>query len=416
MLFGLSHGDRIAFFKTLPLANHGLEWVHPPAPLAHPLDDGTAVLVEHSIEATAASLGNDAARYIRLMAPLVSDWPNLESILCGPLRGARHPVAAARFGMLAMRSASTVARASFRGARAQALFAGLAAHSLLPLDRVPSMAIGLVLGIAAHSQGWPVARGGSYKIADALAAHLGSLGGEIVTGMPVESLDQLPHSQIVLCDVTPRQLLKIAGGRLPEGFCRELGRYQYGPGVCKLDWALNGPIPWKAEACRRAGTVHIGGTLEEIEASESAAWNGQLPERPFVLLSQPTLFDPTRAPAGKHIAWAYCHVPNGSNFDMTERIENQIERFAPGFRDQILKRGVMLCNDLESRNPNLVGGDIGGGALLLSQFFLRPTWRRYRTPAKGLYLCSSSTPPGGGVHGLCGQLAALTALRDSTAN
>jgi len=400
------------FFKTLPLAKHGLEWIQPTAPLAHPLDDGTAVLVESSIEGTAASLGEDADRYIRLMAPLVSDWPKLESVLSGPLRGARHPIAATRFGLLAMRSASTVARTSFRAARARALFAGLAAHSVLPLNRVPSMAIGLVLGIAAHAGGWPLARGGAYKIADALASYLASLGGEIVTGTPVESLDQLPRSRMVVCDVTPRQLLKIAKGRLPEGFCRELGRYQYGPGICKLDWALNGPIPWTADACKRAGTVHIGGTLEEIEVSESAAWNGQLPENPFVLLAQPTIFDPTRAPEGKHTAWAYCHVPNGSGFDMTERIENQIERYAPGFRSQILKRSVMLCNDLELRNPNLVGGDIGGGALILSQFFLRPTWRRYRTPAKGLYLCSSSTPPGGGVHGLCGQLAALTALRD----
>jgi phytoene dehydrogenase-like protein len=402
------------FFKTLPLAKLGLEWVHPSAPLAHPLDDGTAVLVERSIEATSATLGEDAGRYIRLMTPLVTEWPKLESILCGPLRGARHPIAAARFGMLAMLSASTAARSSFRTERGRALFAGLAAHSVLPLNRVPSMAIGLVLGIAAHIGGWPVPQGGAYKIADALASYLTSLGGKIVTNTAVESLDQLPRSGMVLCDVTPRQLLKIAGGRLPKRFCGELARYKYGPGVCKLDWALDGPIPWKADACRRAGTVHVGGTLEEIEASESAAWNGQLPEKPFVLLSQPTLFDPTRAPAGKHVAWAYCHVPNGSSFDMTERIESQIERFAPGFRGRILKRSVMVCSDLELRNANLVGGDISGGAPILSQFFLRPTRRRYRTPAKGLYLCSSSTPPGGGVHGLCGQLAALTALRDES--
>jgi phytoene dehydrogenase-like protein len=400
-----------SFFRSLPLAKHGLQWLDPPAPFAHPLDDGTAVLVEHSIEATAAHLGQDSDRYVGLMAPLVSEWPKLESVLSGPLRAIRHPIAASRFGLVAIRSASSFAR-TFQGTRARALWAGLAAHSVLPLDQVPSMAIALVLGIAAHSGGWPIAQGGSYKIADALAAHLRSLGGEILTSTPVESLDQLPQSNMVLCDVTPRQLLKIAKDRLPEGFRRALGRYRYGPGVCKLDWALAGPIPWKASACRRAGTVHIGGTLEEIEASEKEAWNGELSAKPFVLLTQPTLFDRTRAPDGKHTAWAYCHVPNGSSFDMTERIENQVERFAPGFRDQILQRSMMMCSDLEARNANLIGGDITGGALLLNQFLLRPTWRRYRTPAKGLYLCSSSTPPGGGVHGLCGHLAAITALHD----
>lgn len=401
------------FFRSLPLAKHGLQWLHPPAPFAHPLDDGTAVLVERSIEATAANLGEDSDRYIRLMGPLVSKWPKLEPILLGPLGAIRHPVAAARFGIVAARSASAFAR-TFHGIRARALWAGLAAHSVLPLDKVPSMAIGLVLGITAHSGGWPIAQGGSYKIADALATHLKSLGGEIVTSTPVESLDQLPSSSMVLCDVTPRQLLNIANEQLPEGFRRTLARYRYGPGVCKVDWALAGPIPWKADACRRAGTVHIGGTLEEIEASEREAWNGQLSEKPFVLLAQPTLFDQTRAPEGQHTAWAYCHVPNGSDFDMTQRIENQVERFAPGFRDQILKRNVMVCSDLEARNANLVGGDITGGALLLNQFMLRPTWRRYRTPVKGLYICSSSTPPGGGVHGLCGHLAAIAALRDQT--
>ena len=402
------------FFRTLPLVAHGLEWVHPSAPLAHPLDDGKAVLVERSIEETAANLGEDDERYVRFMKPFVSDWPKLESILSGPLAAARHPIASAGFGRVAARSATSVARAAFRGVRARALFAGLAAHSTLPLDQVPSAAIGLVLGIAAHSAGWPFARGGSRKIAEALASYLCSLGGEIITNSRVESLDQLPPAGIVLCDVTPRQLLQIAGSRLPSGFHRKLSRYRYGPGVCKLDWALDGPIPWKADACTRAGTVHVGGTIEEIEASESAAWNGDLSERPFVLLAQPSLFDPTRAPAGKHVAWAYCHVPNGSDFDMTERIENQIERFAPGFRNQILKRSVMTPNDLQLRNPNLVGGDIGGGAANLSQFLFRPTWRRYRTPRRGLYLCSSSTPPGGGVHGLCGHLAALTTLRDNS--
>jgi phytoene dehydrogenase-like protein len=268
------------------------------------------------------------------------------------------------------------------------------------------------LGIVAHSSGWPIAKGGSQKIADALASYLKALGGQIVTDTRVESFGQLPKAKIILCDVTPRQLLKISGESFPASFRRQLEAYRYGPGVCKLDWALDGPIPWKNELCRRAATIHIGGSLEEIETAESAAWNGQLPEKPFVLLAQPTLFDPTRAPEGKHIAWGYCHVPNGSDIDMTDQIENQIERFAPGFRKQVLKRSVMLCKDMELRNPNLVGGDISGGSPTLGQFLLRPTWRRYRTPAKGIYLCSSSTPPGGGVHGLCGNLAALTALRD----
>jgi phytoene dehydrogenase-like protein len=401
------------FFRTLPLAQHGLEWIHPLAPAAHPLDDGTAVAIERSVEQTAAGLGQDSNRYTRLMGPLSTNWNRLESLLLGPLCAARHPIAAARFGLLAMRSASRLARSVFRDQRARAAFAGMAAHSILPLERVPSAAFGLVLGITAHAVGWPFARGGSRRIAEALASYFRSLGGEIITGTTVEALEQLPSARIILCDVTPRQLLRIAGSRFSAGFRRQLKCYRYGPGICKVDWALDGAIPWKAEACRRAGTVHLGGTLEEIEASERAAWRDEHSERPFVLLAQPTLFDSTRAPAGKHIAWAYCHVPNASSFDMTERIENQIERFAPGFRSRILKRSVMTASSLELHNPNLVGGDISGGAAELSQFFFRPTWRRYRTSARGVYLCSASTPPGAGVHGLCGHLAALAALRDA---
>jgi phytoene dehydrogenase-like protein len=400
------------FFRTLPLAQYGLEWIHPAAPLAHPLDDGSAVMLERSVELTAQNLGDDARRYIRLMGPLLSAWPKLESSVQNPFSIPAHPFAAMRFGLTALRSASSVAKHAFRGERARALFAGLAGHAVLPLERVPSAAFGLVLGIIAHTQGWPFARGGSQNISNALAAHLASLGGEVVTGTPVASLGQLPRARAVLCDVTPRQLLKIAGSRFPAGFRRKLERYRYGPGVCKLDWALDGPIPWKAAECARAGTVHLGGTFPEIAASERDPWEGKHSERPFVLLAQPTLFDGTRAPAGKHIAWGYCHVPNGSTVDMTQAIENQIERFAPGFRRLILKRSVRVAASLESYNPNLIGGDIGGGAADLEQFLLRPTRRFYRTAAKGIYLCSSSTPPGPGVHGLCGHLAARAALKD----
>ncbi len=297
-------------------------------------------------------------------------------------------------------------------ARARALFAGIAAHSVLPLEQVPSASFGIVLQTVAHAWGWPFARGGSQSIANALASYLRSLGGEVFPNTPIESLEQLPAARAILCDVTPRQLVRIAGASLEAGFRRDLERYRYGPGVCKVDWALDAPIPWKATECLRAGTVHLGGTLEDIAASERAPWLGGVAERPFVLLTQPTLFDPTRTPSGKHIAWAYCHVPNGSSFDASTRIEEQVERFAPGFRERILKRSVMVASSLATHNPNLVGGDIGGGAVNLAQFFFRPTWRRYRTPAKGLYFCSASTPPGGGVHGLCGYLAAQAALRD----
>lgn len=400
------------FFRTLPLREHGLEWIEPDAPLAYPLDDGLAVLVERSVEATAKNMGIDAERYTRLFSPLIRDWPKLEPALLGPLRLPRHPLTLARFGFAAMRSAEGFASSYFREERARAMFAGMAAHSVLPLTKIPSAAFGSVLTITAHAVGWPFARGGSQSIANALASYLRSLGGEIITNSPVSSLEQLPKSRVVLCDVTPRQLLQVAGSRFGFRFRRKLERYRYGPGVCKMDWALDGPIPWKTEECRRAGTVHIGGTLEEIVRSEAAPWRGEHIEKPFVLLAQPSLFDPSRAPAGKHVAWAYCHVPNGSRFDMTERIENQIERFAPGFRRTILKRSVMVAASLEQHNANLVGGDISGGASNLGQFFLRPTWRMYGTPVKGLYLCSSSTPPGGGVHGLCGHRAARAALHD----
>jgi phytoene dehydrogenase-like protein len=404
------------FFRTLPLAEHGLEWIHPPAPLAHPFDHGTAAVLERSVEATGKTLGPDAAAYRKLMAPLVADWDKLAVDLLGPLRlPPRHPLALARFGWHAIPSARRLAQRLFEDERARALFAGMAAHSMIPLDQSPTAAFGLVIGILGHAVGWPLPRGGSQRIADALACYLRSLGGEIVTGVRVESLDELPPAGAVLCDVTPRQLLRIAGQRLPAGYRRKLAGYRYGPGVFKVDWALDGPIPWQAAECMRAGTLHLGGTLEEMAAAERVVWRGEHPDKPYVLVVQPSMFDPTRAPEGKHTAWAYCHVPNGSTFDVTERIEGQIERFAPGFRDLILARSVKSAVEMEQYNPNYIGGDINGGVQDLRQLFTRPVFRLvpYSTPLKGLYICSSSTPPGGGVHGMCGHFAARAALRDT---
>jgi len=398
------------FFRTLPLAAQGLQWIHPSAPLAHPFDDGTAAVLERSAAATAETLGPDGAAYRRLMEPLVADWERLEGALLGPLRFPRHPVALARFGLLALGSAERLL-ARFGGERARALVAGLAAHAVMPLDRPLTAAFALVLAMAGHAVGWPVAGGGSQSIARALAAHLRSLGGEIVTGAPVRSLDELRPPRAVLCDLSPAPLLRIAGHRFPARYRRKLTRYRYGPAAYKVDWALDGPIPWKAPECARAGTVHLGGSAAEIAASERAVWEGRHPERPFVLLAQPSLFDPSRAPAGKHTAWTYCHVPNGSRFEMLERIEKQIERFAPGFHDRVLARHVMTPADIERRNPNFAGGDIGAGVADLGQFFARPTWRLYATPARGVYICSAATPPGPGVHGMCGWFAAQAALK-----
>jgi phytoene dehydrogenase-like protein len=400
-----------AFFGSLPLAQHGLEYVHPTTPVAHPLDDGTAVLCERSIEETAAGLGEDRERYIQFMSPLVSNWRQIEPIVQGDWSFPKHPLGAFRFGLSALQSASGLAKKTFRGERARALFAGMAAHSILPLESVSSAAAGIVIGTSPHTVGWPFARGGSQNIANALASFLRSLGGDIITGTWIKSLDQLPPSRAVLCDQTPRQVVALAGHLFPSGFRRKLERYRYGPGSCKVDWALDAPIPWKAKECARAGTVHIGGTLGEIAASERNAWNGQHSDRPFVLLAQPTLFDSSRAPEGKHTAWAYCHVPNGSSIDVSEKIEGQIERFAPGFQSRILKRHVTTPPEMENMNPNLVGGDVAGGASTLGQLFTRPTWRLYCTPAKNIYICSSSTPPGAGVHGMCGHWAAKAALR-----
>jgi len=402
------------FLGQLPLARFGLEWIQPPYALAHPFDDGTAAIVERSLGATARRLGVDGPAYERLLGRFVRDWPALAPELLGPLRPPRHPLLMARFGLVGIRSARGLAEAAFRGERARALFAGVAAHSFLPLEQPPSAAYGLVLAILAHAVGWPIPRGGAQAIPDALVGYLRALGGALETRAPVTCLDDLPPHRAVLLDVTPRQILRIAGDRLPALYRWQLGRYRYGPGVFKVDYALDAPVPWKAPEAALAGSVHLGGSLEEISKSEASVAEGRPAERPLVIVAQPSLFDPTRAPAGKHTLWAYCHVPNGSTLDMTDRLEAQIERFAPGFRDRVLARSVMTPADMEGKNANLVGGDINGGLIDLRQLFARPVPRLnpYATPARGVYICSSSTPPGGGVHGLCGYHAARTALRD----
>ena len=400
------------FFRTLPLAKYGLEFIHPPLEVVHPFDDGSAAIVERSVERTAALLGRDDESYARIFGGLQRSWPNLESSVLGPLRWPQHPLAMAAFGMRALRSASGFANSAFAEERTRALFGGIAAHGLVPLDKALTAGFGLVLGVMAHMVGWVIPRGGAQKLTDALVAHLRALGGEVIANHRVTSLDELPRARAVLCDLSPRPFLKIAGARLPASYRRSLERYRYGMGVFKVDWALDGPIPWKAAECGRASTVHLGGTLAELELSEQQAWSGTAPDRPFVLLTQPTLFDPSRAPAGKHTVWTYCHVPGGSTVDMLPRIEAQIERFAPGFRHRILARSVMSPAGIEGHNANYVGGDIGAGIADLPQFFTRPTWRMYSTPVSGLYLCSAATPPGVGVHGMCGYFAAQRALAD----
>jgi phytoene dehydrogenase-like protein len=404
------------FFRTLPQERLGLEWVHPPVPVAHPLDDGTAAVVRRSVLETAEGLGEDGPAWERLFGPLVRAGRGLLDELLAPLHLPRRPAALARFALLGVRSARSLA-GSFRTEAARALFAGLAAHAVLPLDSFPSGAVALVMGILAHLVGWPVARGGSRRIAEALASLAEALGARIETGVTVGGLGDLPPARAVLFDLSPRPLLRVAGDALPPGYRARLERFRYGPGVFKLDWALEGPIPWKAEACAAAGTVHVGGTFEEVAAAEEAAWRGEVPDRPFVILAQPSLFDPTRAPAGRHTAWAYCHVPNGCPVDMTERVEAQVERFAPGFRDRVLARRATSPADLERSNPNYVGGDIVGGAMDARQLFARPALRSdpYATPHPRLFVCSSSTPPGGGVHGMCGYHAARSALRRALA-
>lgn len=390
-------------FEMFPLAAHGLEWIHPSAPLAHPLDDGTAVLLERPVDRTAENLGEDGAAWRNLMQPLVTAWPELRRDLMAPmLRVPRHPLTMARFGLAALRSARGLAESHFRGVRARALFAGIAAHSFLPLEAPASAAIAMALAVAGHGSGWPVPRGGAQKIADALAGYFQSLGGEIVTS---HAVTELPDAPLVMCDITPRQLLALAGTRLPLEYRRALEVYRYGPGVFKVDWALDAPVPWRAKECARAGTVHLGGTFDEI-----AQWERSYRGVPFMLVAQSSLFDDSRAPAGKHTLWAYCHVPNGSTSDMTAAMEAQIERFAPGFQARILARHVEGPAELERRNANLIGGDITAGLNNLKQSIFRPAPSLYRTPLRGVFLCSAATPPGGGVHGMCGYHAVRAAL------
>jgi phytoene dehydrogenase-like protein len=403
------------FFSRVDLEGHGLELIDSPAFVAHPFDDGTAVVAERSIAETAAGLGDDGEAYRRLLGPIRDAWEYLEAPLLGPVvRFPRNPIPLARFSAHALRSAWGLARGTFATERARALFGGCAAHSIAPLEQTPTAAFGLVLLAFGHLFGWPFPRGGAQRLTDSLASILRDLGGELQTAVPVDSVAEL-EAKSVICDVVPRELIRIGGDRLPDRYVRRLQRFRHGPGAFKIDFALDGPIPWKAEECRRACTVHLGGTLAEIAESERAPWEGRHADRPFVLLAQHSLFDPTRAPQGKHTVWAYCHVPNGSDVDMTDRVEAQIERFAPGFRDLVLAKAVRGPHALESGNRNMVGGDINGGAATLWNVVARPVLSLvpYKTPSRGLYLCSASTPPGGGVHGMSGYLAARAALRDA---
>jgi phytoene dehydrogenase-like protein len=400
------------FLRELPLDEYGLEWVHHEAPIAHPLGGEEAAVLERSLEATAAGLGEDGEAYRAVIGPLVRDWDRLLPEILQPLHIPRHPFLMARFGLKALRSVRGLVESEFRGDRARVLLTGCAAHVGLPLDLRATASYGLVLAGSGHTVGWPIARGGAGRLSAAMASYFEHLGGEIQTDAPVRSLDELPSSRVVLLNLTPRQVVRVAGERLPANYRRALESFRYGVGVYKLDWALDAPIPWSSPDCMRAGTVHVVGGYDEIVESERHAWRGTIADRPFLLLGQPSLADPERAPAGKHVAWAYCHVPLGSEVDMTERMEAQIERFAPGFRDLILARHVLRPADLEALDANLVGGDVNGGAGLLTQIFTRPVPRLdpYATPVDGLYICSASTPPSGGVHGMCGHNAAMKAL------
>lgn len=400
------------FFRSLELERFGLEWIHPPVPLAHPLDDNPAVLLRRSIEDTADGLGRDGGSYRRLLAPFVESWEDLVGDLLKPLGLPKHPLTALRFSLKGLLSASSLAGSWFHDTRARALFAGNSCHSVLPLEDMSSGAFGIMLSMMGHTVGWPLAKGGSQAIAEALTSCFLSMGGEITVNSHVSSINDLPRARAVLFDVSPRNLDRIVGDLFPTSYRERLQGHRHGPGVFKIDWALVGPIPWKDPACLKAGTVHCGGTFGEIAIAERQVWQGLAPERPFVLLSQPSLFDPTRAPEGMHTAWAYCHVPNGCDVDMTGAIEAQVERFAPGFRSLIKARHTMSPAMMEEYNPNYIGGDIVGGVQGFRELFIRPfgRWEAYATPVKGYYLCSASMPPGGGVHGMCGHLAAQKAL------
>ncbi|MFB6457801.1 phytoene desaturase family protein [Chitinophaga sp. Hz27] len=401
------------FFKSLPLEQYGLELIYPEVAAAHPFDDGSAAVLLPSLDATAIGLGIDAMAYKKLVQPLVKDWPLLANDILSPLNFPGHPIKMAKFGLSAMQSAASIAR-RFKTREARGLWAGMAAHSMLPLTAMSSAAIGIVLGAAGHIAGWPLAKNGSHQISNALSAYFISLGGEIETGITVNNIDSLPPARVVLFDTGPKQLLAIAGTRFPARYATQLRRYRYGPGVFKVDWALEGPVPFENEKCRKAGTVHLGNTFEEVAASEALCWQGKTAQKPFVLLAQQSVFDDTRAPEGYHTVWAYCHVPNGSTADMTALIENQVERFAPGFKKRIIARHTMGPAAMQSYNPNYIGGDINGGAIDIRQLFTRPvtSLTPYRTAAASIYLCSASTPPGGGVHGMCGYNAARQVLKD----
>jgi phytoene dehydrogenase-like protein len=398
------------FFSSLPLAGHGLEWIHSPAALAHPLDDGTAVMLERDLDEASQSLEIDGPAWNKLLRPFVERWIEFASEVLGPVSFIpRHPLLMARFGMLGLQSAELIAR-RFHNQRTRALFAGLAAHSFLSLDEPLSAAFALLMAVSAHAVGWPIPRGGAQSLTNALCSYLATFESKVTTSYPVHSLGELANYNLLLCDLTPRQIIRIGEQRFSDRYKHRLEKFRYGPGVFKIDYALSAPVPWKAASCGRAATVHLGGTFEEIVASERAVRNGSVADRPFVLLAQPSLFDDSRAPAGKHTAWAYCHVPHGSTVNMLEKMEEQIERFAPGFRDCILARRIFSPADLESMDANLVGGDIAGGAMDIRQFLFRPTRRLYATSAHDIYICSASTPPGGGVHGMCGYHAAKMAL------
>jgi phytoene dehydrogenase-like protein len=400
------------WFRALAL-DKLVEWVHPPAPLVHVLRDGRIVTLERSIADTAAQFGPDGAAYRDLVAPYAEHFDALVAEILGPLRVPRSPLLMARFGAVALRSIASLVSARFSDDAPGGLLAGIAAHSMVPLEAASTASFGLVLAVAGHAVGWPLARGGSRAICDALLRRFRDAGGELVLSRPVRSIRELPEARAYLFDVTPRQLLEIAGDRLPASYQNRLARYRYGPGVFKIDWALRAPIPWRDPRCARAATVHLSGSMKDIAHAERAAHAGGISDQPFVLLAQPTLFDASRAPAGKHVAWAYCHVGHGSSIDATAHIEAHVEAFAPGFRDVILARATMRAVDLERYNPNYVGGDINGGLADLRQLFFRPVARLdpYATPADDIFLCSSSTPPGGGVHGMCGYGAARSALR-----
>lgn len=401
------------FFQGLQMERFGLEWVHPEVPVAHPLDGGQAVLMHRSVAHTAEALGADASAYFQLMQTLVSKWEYIDREVLGPLSFPRRPFSLAWFGLHALWPAKAFLYRWFQNPKTRALLAGIAAHSTLPLEWMPSMSVGLVMGVVGHRFGWPLARGGSQAITRAMVEILERMGGKVVCGQWVRDWKEIPPSRLLMLDLTPAQFLELAGNRLPWYYRQQLRHFRGSPGVFKLDYALSGPVPWKNPEVGRSATVHLGGTLEELCVSERAVWKGRVPTRPYVLVAQPSLFDETRAPQGKHVLWAYCHVPRGCTQDMTEFIEAQIERFAPGFRDTILHRSSLDPAAMQAYNPNYRAGDISGGALLLQQIFTRPTprWNPYSTPLKGVYLCSSSTPPGGGVHGMCGYHAALSAYR-----